>query len=243
MDELMQKAEAAGAAARKLAIASTEQKNAALAAIADALVAHTDAILAANSEDMAAAQAAGMAPAMQDRLRLNPARLEAMAHDVRAVAGLPDPVGEVYDQTVRPNGLRIHKVRVPLGVVGIVYEARPNVTSDVAALCVKSGNAAILRGGHEALHGNIAIVTAISHGLLPCGLPVETVQLITAAGREVVGQMLRLRGYIDVIIPRGGAGLIKFVAENSTIPVIETGAGVCHTYVDKAADPEMAARI
>jgi len=243
MDELMSKAQAARAAARKLVLASTAEKNAALEAMADALLAHKDAILAANGEDMTAAENGGMAPAMQDRLRLTQQRLEAMARDVRAVAALPDPVGEVFDQTVRPNGLRISKRRVPLGVIGIVYEARPNVTSDVAALCLKAGNAAILRGGKEALQSNMAIVAAINDGLRAGHLPVDAVQLIISTNREIVGRMLKLRGLIDVIIPRGGAGLIRFVAENATIPVIETGAGVCHTYVDKAADPQMAARI
>jgi len=243
MDELMSKAQAARAAARKLVLASTAEKNAALEAMADALLAHKDAILAANGEDMTAAENGGMAPAMQDRLRLTQQRLEAMARDVRAVAALPDPVGEVFDQTVRPNGLRISKRRVPLGVIGIVYEARPNVTSDVAALCLKAGNAAILRGGKEALQSNMAIVAAINDGLRAGHLPVDAVQLIISTDREIVGRMLKLRGLIDVIIPRGGAGLIRFVAENATIPVIETGAGVCHTYVDKAADPQMAARI
>ena len=243
MDELMTKATAAKAAARKLGQATTEQKNAALAAIAAALLAHKSDILAANAADCEEAAKSGMAAAMLDRLRLNEPRLAAMAHDVGAVAALPDPVGEVFDATVRPNGLRIHKRRVPMGVIGVVYESRPNVTSDVAALCLKTGNATILRGGKESLRANIAIVAAITEGLQRSGLPLDAVQLITSTDREVVGQMLKLRGYIDVIIPRVGAGLIRFVAENATIPVIETGAGVCHTYIDQAADVEMAARI
>jgi glutamate-5-semialdehyde dehydrogenase len=243
MDDLISIAVAGRAASRKLALLSPAAKNAALAAIAGALLAHSADIVEANGRDMAAAQQAGMAEAMQDRLRLTAGRVEAMAHDVNAVASLPDPVGEVFDRTLRPNGLRIHKRRVPFGVIGVVYEARPNVTSDVAALCLKTGNAAILRGGHEALHSNTAIVAAITDALHAQGLPVEAVQLIGSTDREVVGRLLKLHGYIDVIIPRGGAGLIRFVAENSTIPVIETGAGVCHTYVDKAADPEMAASI
>lgn len=243
MDELITIATAARASARKLNLASSEEKNAALAAIAHALLAHEDSILAANARDMAAAQAAGMAPAMQDRLRLTPERLLGMADDVRAVIALPDPVGEVFDQTMRPNGLRISKRRVPMGVIGVVYEARPNVTSDVAVLCLKTGNASILRGGREALQSSVAIVAAIHDALKASGLPVDAVQLITDTDRETVGRLLKLHGYIDVIIPRGGAGLIRFVAENSTIPVIETGAGVCHTYVDRAADPEMAAAI
>ncbi len=243
MDELISKAQAARAASRKLGQVSTEQKNAGLAAIAAALLAHKSDILAANAADMAEAGASGMAAAMLDRLRLDQQRLEAMAHDMCAVASLPDPVGEVFDETVRPNGLRIHKRRVPLGVIGVVYEARPNVTSDVAALCLKTGNATILRGGKESLRANIAIVAAITEGLQKSGLPEAAVQLVTSTDRAIVGQMLKLRGYIDVIIPRGGAGLIRFVSENATIPVIETGAGVCHTYVDKASDVEMAAQI
>jgi len=243
MDELVTKGQAARVASRALARATTGQKNAALQAIADALQAQRSAILAANAADCAAAEKQGMAPAMLDRLRLNDKRLDGMAHDVRAVITLPDPVGEQYDHALRPNGLRLHKRRTPLGVIGVVYEARPNVTSDVAALCLKTGNAVILRGGKESLQANIAIVAAISDGLRTAGLPVEAVQLITSTDRELVGRLLKLREYIDVIIPRGGAGLIRFVAENSTIPVIETGAGVCHTYVDKAADPQMAAAI
>ena len=243
MDELLTKAQAARVASRKLAQATTQQKNTALEAIAAALLANRAGILAANAADCAAAEREGMAPAMLDRLRLNDKRLEGMAHDVRAVIALPDPVGEQFDHMVRPNGLRIHKRRTPLGVVGIVYEARPNVTSDVAVLCLKTGNAVILRGGKESLQANVAIVQAISAGLRAGGLPVDAVQLITSTDRELVGRLLKLRQYIDVIIPRGGAGLIRFVAENSTIPVIETGAGVCHTYVDQAADPQMAAAI
>lgn len=240
MDELMSKAQAARRAARRLLAVDGAHMNGALEAIAQAVLSQQAAILTANAEDVAAAKKAGMAPAMVDRLLLAPARVEAMAHAVRSLADLPDPRGEVFDSVTRPNGLRVAKVRVPLGVVGVVYEARPNVTSDVAAICLKAGNAAILRGGKEALQSNQAIAAAIAGGLQSAGLPGEAVQLITSTDRDLVGRMLRLRGYIDVIIPRGGAGLIRFVAENSTIPVIETGAGVCHTYVDKAADLDMA---
>lgn len=243
MDELLSKAQEGRIASRALARATSEQKNAALDAIAASLLAQRTQILEANAADCAAAEQQGMAPAMLDRLRLTDKRLEAMAHDVRAVIALPDPVGERYDHVVRPNGLRIHKQRTPLGVVGVVYEARPNVTSDVAALCIKTGNAVILRGGKESLRANIAIVAAISEGLRAGGLPLDAVQIITSTDRQLVARLLKLRQYIDVIIPRGGAGLIQFVAENATIPVIETGAGVCHTYVDKAADAQMAASI
>jgi glutamate-5-semialdehyde dehydrogenase len=178
-----------------------------------------------------------------DRLRLTPDRIGAMARDVEAIIGLPDPVGEPFDRTSRPNGLEISKRRVPLGVVGVVYESRPNVTSDVAALCLKTGNAVVLRGGKEALESNRAIVAAIHQGLADAGLPEGAVQFITSTDRQLVERMLKLRDYIDVIVPRGGAGLIKATIEQATVPVIETGAGVCHTYVDRGADPEMALRI
>src|SRR5205085_1723180 len=178
-----------------------------------------------------------------DRLKLTVERLEAMAQDVDAVAKLDDPVGEVFDRASRPNGLQISKRRVPFGVVGVVYESRPNVTSDVAALCLKTGNAVVLRGGSEASESNQVIVAAIRDGLLKAGLPQHAVGLIGAGGRPEVERMLKLRQYIDVIVPRGGAGLIQTTIENATVPVIETGAGVCHTYVDASADLEMATRI
>ena len=178
-----------------------------------------------------------------DRLRLTSDRVAGMARDVEAVARLADPVGEQFDRVTRPNGLAISKRRVPLGVVGVVYESRPNVTSDIAAICIKTGNAVVLRGGSEALASNRAIAAAIHAGLREAGLPETAVQLITSTDRALVQRMLKLREYIDVIIPRGGEGLIRATIENATIPVIETGAGVCHTYVDRAADPEMALSI
>jgi glutamate-5-semialdehyde dehydrogenase len=238
-DELIDKASGAKAASIVLAQASTALKNRALLAIADAIRAREAEILAANAQDCANAS-----PRIEiDRLRLTSERVAGMARDVEAVAGLEDPVGEQFDKTTRPNGLSISKRRVPLGVIGVVYESRPNVTSDVAAICLKTGNAVVLRGGSEALASNREVAGAIQEGLRQVGLPDTAVQLITSTDRALVQRMLKLREYIDVIIPRGGEGLIRATIENATIPVIETGAGVCHTYVDRAADPDMAVRI
>ncbi len=238
-DELIEKAAGAKKASVLLARATTAQKNDALAAIANAIRACEKAILDANARDVANASAR----IEIDRLRLTPERIAGMARDVDAVAALPDPVGEQFDRVTRPNGLVISKQRVPIGVVGVVYESRPNVTSDVAAICIKTGNAVVLRGGSEAMASNRAIAEAIQHGLREAGQPETAVQLMTSTDRALVQRMLKLREYIDVIIPRGGEGLIKATIENATIPVIETGAGVCHTYVDRAADPGMALRI
>jgi len=239
VDELLERAAAAKAASHVLAQASTDLKNRGLMAIASAIRANASPILAANAQDCATAS-----PRIEiDRLRLTADRVAALARDVEAVAGLPDPVGEVLEETVRPNGLRISRRRVPLGVVGVVYESRPNVTSDVAAICLKTGNAVVLRGGSEALASNQAIAAAIRSGLASVGLPEAAVQLIGSTDRALVHRMLKLREYIDVIIPRGGEGLIRMTIENATVPVIETGAGVCHTYVDRTADPEMALRV
>ena len=238
-DELIDKAAAAKVASVALAQTSTDVKNRALMAIASAIRSRENEILAANAHDCANAS-----PRIEiDRLRLTSARIEGMARDVEAVAALPDPVGEEFDKSTRPNGLAISKRRVPLGVVGVVYESRPNVTSDIAAICLKTGNAVVLRGGSEALASNRAVAGAIHAGLKDAGLPESAVQLITSTDRALVQRMLTLRAYIDVIIPRGGQGLINATIEHATIPVIETGAGVCHTYVDRAADPEMALRI
>ena len=238
-DELIDKASGAKKASVVLALASTDLKNRALTAIATAIRSREKEILAANAQDVANAS-----PRIEvDRLRLTAERIAGMARDVEAVAGLADPVGETFDEVVRPNGLMISKRRVPLGVVGVVYESRPNVTSDVAAICIKTGNAVVLRGGSEALASNRSIVAAIQDGLKDAGLPETSVQLITSTDRALVQRMLKLREFIDVIIPRGGEGLIKATIENATIPVIETGAGVCHTYVDQSADQDMALRI
>jgi glutamate-5-semialdehyde dehydrogenase len=239
VDELLDKAAAAKQASVTLAQVTTELKNRALRAIAGAIRATEPAILAANGKDLANAS-----PRIElDRLRLTSERIAGMARDVEAVSELADPVGERFDAITRPNGLRISKRRVPLGVVGVVYESRPNVTSDVAAICLKTGNAVVLRGGSEALMSNQAIGAAIRQGLADGGLPETAVQLITSTDRLLVQRMLKLRQYLNVIIPRGGEGLIKATVENATVPVIETGAGVCHTYVDRAADPEMALQI
>lgn len=238
-DELLEKAAAAKQASVVLAQASTEIKNRALMAIARAIRAHKQEILGANEHDCANASER----IEIDRLRLTAERIEAIARDVESISKLADPIGEQFDKTSRPNGLTISKRRVPLGVVGVVYESRPNVTSDTAALCLKTGNAVVLRGGSEALASNRAIVGAIHQGLVEAGLPQSAVQLITSTDHAMVQRMLTLREYLDVIVPRGGEGLIRMTIEHATVPVIETGAGVCHTYVDRAADPEMARHI
>lgn len=238
-DELLEKAAAAKKASLTLAQASTELKNRALIAIAAAIRSREKEILDANVQDCASAS-----PRIEiDRLRLTSERVAAMARDVEAVSELDDPIGERFDAATRPNGLRISKRRVPLGVVGVIYESRPNVTCDVAAICLKAGNAVVLRGGSEALSSNRVIVAAIQIGLAEVGLAETMVQLITSSDRALVQRMLTLRAYLDVIIPRGGEGLIRMTVENATVPVIETGAGVCHTYVDRTADPEMALRV
>jgi glutamate-5-semialdehyde dehydrogenase len=241
--ELVTKAAAVKDASRQLARTSTDAKNSALLWIAAALRARASDILAANARDCAAAvesaQQTGKDPLL-DRLTLTDARLEAMARDVEAVAKLPNPVGEEIERTARPNGLIVTRRRVPLGVVGVVYESRPNVTSDIAALCIKTGNGVLLRGGSDALESNAEIVSAIKRGLEDGGLPSDAVALVGSSDRGLVHQMLRLREYLDVIIPRGGEGLIRFVVDHATVPVIETGAGVCHTYVDRQADGAMA---
>jgi glutamate-5-semialdehyde dehydrogenase len=239
VDELIDKAAAAKAASVVLARTPADAKNRALMSIANAIRARESGILEANANDCANAS-----PRIEiDRLRLTPIRVAAMARDVEAVGGLPDPVGEQFDRVTRPNGLVVSKRRVPLGVVGVVYESRPNVTSDVAAICIKTGNAVVLRGGSEALASNRAIVEAIHAGLKDAGMPDAAVQLITSTDRALVQRMLKLREYLDVIIPRGGEGLIRATIENATVPVIETGAGVCHTYVDRAANPDMAVAV
>lgn len=234
---------AARAAARALASATAGEKNKALQCMAQSLLERQEEILAANRQDMDAAAESGMAKAMLDRLSLSPSRIAGMADGLRQVAALADPVGEIVQGGLRPNGLRIEKTRVPLGVVGIIYEARPNVTSDAAALCLKAGNAVILRGGKEALRSNAAVADALRDGLAAAGLSPDAVQLVRDTSRETANAMMRLHGVIDVLIPRGGAGLIRAVVENATVPVIETGVGNCHIYVDRDADIAMAARI
>lgn len=229
-------------AARKLAVAGS-QKDKALEAIADALTVHTQKILAANGEDLDAARANGMSQSLLDRLALNEKRIQGMAQGVRQVAAQPDPVGQVLEGSLRPNGLRIEKVSVPLGVVGMIYEARPNVTADAAALCLKAGNAVILRGGKEAFRSNRAIAQVMRQAVESAGLPADSIQLVEDTSRASSVEMMGLTGYLDVLIPRGGAGLIRTVVENSRVPVIETGVGNCHVYVDDAADTDMAVNI
>lgn len=219
-----------------LARASTDRKNALLLAIADALVANAAAIREANDADYAAAQESGMSQGLLDRLRFDEGRVESTAQGVRNVASLPDPVGRVVRGNNLPNGIRLTQVRVPMGVVGMIYEARPNVTIDVAALCLKSGNAVILRGGHAALHTNEATLAVIGRTLAEQGFDPALVQSVDHIGRPGATAMMQARGSIDVLVPRGGAGLIKAVVENSQVPTIETGSGNCHIYVDKAAD-------
>jgi len=233
----------AKAAARQLARATTEHKNAALNALADQLMADCAEILAANAIDVEAAKANGLSAAMIDRLLLNEARLKGIAADQRNVATLPDPVGEVFEASTLPNGLKIHKQRVPLGVLGVIYEARPNVTVDVAGLALKTGNAVILRGGSETLNSNRALVASLQRALAKTGFSSDIIQFIDDADRARVTEMLSLDEYVDMIIPRGGAGLHKFCREHSRIPVITGGIGICHLFVDESADLDAALKI
>src|SRR5689334_6057476 len=241
--EMYDLTEHARAAARALAASPASLKDEALRRMADGLRRATPAILRANRRDMAKAREGGKNKAFVDRLLLDRARVDAMARAVEEVAALPDPVGEVVDTWRRPNGLEIQKVRLPLGVVLMIYESRPNVTSDAAALCLKSGNAVILRGGSESFESNQAIAQALHTGLARAGLPAEAVQLVPTADRQAMLDLLKLEGRIDLCIPRGGEGLIRFVAENARVPVVKHYKGVCHVYVHATADLEMAERI
>ena len=243
MTDLTRIGAAAKEAAFALANASTAQKNAALMAIAAALEAHAEDILRANREDVEAARANGMSPSMLDRLSLSEARVKGMAEGVREVAALADPVGRVLSGSTLACGLEMEKIAVPLGVIGIIFEARPNVTSDAAALCLKSGNACILRGGKEAIRSNTAIANVMRGALKEAGLDENCVCLIEDTDRATATAMMRLNRYIDCLIPRGGAGLIRSVVENATVPVIETGVGNCHLYLDETADGDMAEAI
>ena len=225
----------AKAAARLLKNMPTCTKNQALDKIADALIAHSDEILEANKKDMAHAKEVNMTKAMQDRLLFTYERIVGVSEGVKKVATLPDPIGEVMESWTRPNGLKISKVRVPIGVFGIIYEARPNVTVDIASLCLKSGNACVLRGGKEAIHTNKKLVEIMKDATKDI-LPEGAIELITELDHAIVGELIHANEYVDVIVPRGGAGLIQFVVKNATVPVIETGAGICHLYVDKDAD-------
>ena len=235
--------EAARAAAREMARAGTGAKNAALVAAADALLGARNQIIAANAGDVARATAAGCDAAFVERLVLTGASVEAMAEGLRQVAGLPDPVGEISDLKFRPSGIQVGKMRVPLGVIGIVYESRPNVTADAAALCLKSGNACILRGGSEALESNRAIARCINAGLMSAGLPASAVQVVETADRAAVGELITMRQYVDVIVPRGGKSLIARIADEARIPVITHLDGVCHVYIDDKADAGKAVKI
>ena len=230
-------------AARALCLATTEQKNDALLAMAEALTARQDTILIANAADLQAGREAGLSQALLDRLLLTPQRIEAMADGLRQVAALPDPVGRILSDTARPNGLHLVKVAVPMGVIAVIYEARPNVTADSAALCLKSGNAVILRGGKEAIGSNMAVCQVMREALAATAISPDAVQLVTDTTHESANALMHLNEYVDVLIPRGGRRLIHTVVETATVPVIETGAGVCHIYVDKAADISMAAQI
>lgn len=230
-------------AATVLATASRRTKDTALVAMAGALRDRTDDILAANAEDVERARAAGTANHLIDRLSLDAKRVNAMAAGLEQVAGLPDPVGEVVRGSVLPNGLELRQLRVPLGVIGIVYEARPNVTADAAGLCLKSGNAVLLRGSSSAMTSNTAIVAVLRDAAAGAGLPADAIQVVDASSRDSVKELMRARGLVDVLIPRGGADLIRSVVEESTVPVIETGVGNCHVYVDEAADLPMALAI
>ncbi|MCB5303518.1 glutamate-5-semialdehyde dehydrogenase [Yersinia bercovieri] len=237
---LEQMGKAAKQASWQLALLSTAKKNQALAVIANLLESESQAILQANEQDMKAARDSGMSEALLDRLLLSPARLAAIANDVRQVCRLNDPVGRVIDGSLLDSGLKLERRRVPLGVIGVIYEARPNVTIDVASLCLKTGNAVILRGGKETHHTNQATVKVIQQALEQCGLPAAAVQAIESPDRELVNELLRMDRYVDMLIPRGGAGLHKLCREQSTIPVITGGIGVCHTFVDESADVEKA---
>ncbi len=238
--EVADAADRARSAARVLALATRAEKDAALTAIADALVTHEGIVLAANAEDVERAQAEGTSPGIVDRLRLDSGRVAAMAEGLRQLVALPDPVGEVVRGDTLANGLELRQVRVPFGVVGMIYEARPNVTVDAAGICLKSGNAVLLRGSSSARSSNSALVEVLREAVGVFGLPADVVQLVPGDTHESVKALMRARGLVDVLIPRGGAGLIRSVVEESTVPVIETGVGNCHVYVDRGADLEMA---
>jgi len=241
MRKMREMATRARAAARELAVASPERKTGALKRMAALLRERSAEIVAANAKDLESGSE--LAPAMRDRLALDEGRVEKMAAGVEEVAELPDPVGGLIKESTRPNGIRIRKVRVPIGVIAIIYESRPNVTADAASLCLKSGNATILRGGSESLNSNLAIGEALSCALAETGLPAEAIQVVPSTDRALVGELLKLDGLVDVVIPRGGKGLIRRVVEEATIPVIKHYEGICHVYVDAKADLDMAERI
>jgi len=243
IDELQKKGQLAKEASRRLACTSTAVKNTVLAEMSRGLLDNKELILTANQVDYAEAKAAGMSEALLDRLLLTDERINGIAKDVEAVAALPDPIGEMFDMRTLPNGLQVGKKRVPLGVIAAIYESRPNVTIDIASLCIKSGSAVILRGGKETLRSNIALANVAQLALQNAGAPVAAVQLIENTDRTIVNDLLKMRDVIDLVIPRGGEGLIKFVRDNSLIPVVAGGIGVCHTFVDDTAEFEKAAYI
>jgi len=243
MQEVQQKAKRAKLAAAVMNRLTTKQKNEALLRMADALVSATDSIIAANALDLARGRDNGTSASLLDRLALDGGRIAGIAEGLRQIVELPDPVGEQLERFERPNGLEVVKLRVPLGVIGMIYEARPNVTVDAAGLCLKTGNAVVLRGGSAAIESNKRIVEVLHEALTETAMPPDALQLIQDSDRRSVDEMLKLNGLLDVVIPRGGASLIRNVVENATVPVIETGAGICHTYIDETADFEMAARI
>ncbi len=243
MTNLMEMGKKAQNAKYFLQTATTEQKNQALQQVADSLEKETEKLLQANVLDIEQGEKNGMHPGLLDRLRLTEDRIQAMAEGLRQIATLPDCIGEVMEQFDRPNGLQIEKRRVPMGVIGIIYESRPNVTADAFGLCFKTGNAVILKGGSDAIHSNVAIVEVLRAALKDCGITEDAIQLIADTDRKVTAEFMKMNDYVDVLIPRGGAGLIRSVLENSTIPVIETGTGNCHVYVDKEADLNMAVEI
>ncbi|WP_139999473.1 glutamate-5-semialdehyde dehydrogenase [Paenibacillus paridis] len=241
--EVRQKATLAQDAAAIMNRLTTEQKNTALSRMADALLTEQTAIIAANKLDLERGREQGTSPSLLDRLALNYDRVAAIAEGLRQIVELPDPVGELLEHFDRPNGLKVNKVRVPLGVIGMIYEARPNVTVDAAGLCLKTGNSVVLRGGSAAIESNRKIVEVLKQALSNTEMPADAIQLIEDSDRASVNEMLKLNGLLDVVIPRGGASLIRNVVENATVPVIETGAGICHTYIDESADFTMAADI
>ncbi len=243
MTELIQMGEKAREAALSLMNAATEEKNRGLQAAAAALRQHAREIVQENARDLAAAKEKSMPLSLQDRLLLNEERIEAMAQAMEKIITLPDPVGELVEEIDRPNGLRIEKKRVPIGVIGIIYEARPNVTSDAFSLCLKSGNAVILKGGSDAIHSNLAVTRALRDGLLSAGMNPDILQLIKDTSHETTREFMQLNGYVDVLIPRGSQRLIQAVLKNATVPVIETGAGNCHIFLDQTADVEKAVPI
>ncbi|MFB5265390.1 glutamate-5-semialdehyde dehydrogenase [Paenibacillus enshidis] len=243
MSEVKDKTSLARATAGALNKLSTQQKNEALLVMAEALVQHRDELIAANDDDLQRGRTNGTSESLLDRLKLTEARIEGIAEGLRQIAALPDPVGDTLEVLDRPNGLHIEKIRVPLGVIGIIYEARPNVTVDAAGLCLKTGNPVVLRGGSAALSSNRKLAEILHEALDTTAIPRNALQIIEDADRASVDEMLKLNGLIDVIIPRGGRSLIQTVVQNATVPVIETGAGVCHTYLDASADPAMAEQI